>query len=57
MTVSCDGIFFVYEVMCTSERRILRAHEKFVFGVWVKATDDDDILAVAYNMVMVPSSN
>ena len=36
---------------------ILRAHEKFVFGVWVKATDDDDILAVAYNMVMVPSSN
>ena len=33
-----------------------KTYEKFVFGVWVKAIDDDDILAVAYNMVMVPSS-
>jgi len=28
-----------------------KTYEKFVFGVWVKAIDDDDILAVAYNMV------
>ena len=34
-----------------------KTFEKFVFGVWVKAIDDDDILAVAYNMVMVASSN
>ena len=51
---SLFGMTAVDYVMLADERKAdlieEKTFEKFVFGVWVKATDDDD------NMVMVPSS-
>ena len=58
---SLFGMTAVDYAMLNDERKAdfieEKTFEKFVFGVWVKAIDADDILAVAYNMVMVASSN